>query len=238
MPDAREKILVVEDDPSLAMGLLHNLKFEGFDVSLARDGETGLRMACDNGPDLVILDVMLPGIDGFEVLSELRRAGLEMQILMLTARASDEDKIQGLGLGADDYITKPFSLRELIARVNAALRRVRLERAEAAARPVVFADIVIDLKTRTVRKAGEPRRLSQKEFELLMFMARNPGRVLTREEILKVVWGWDYDGTDRTVDNFIRALRAALEDDPSNPFFFRTAFGAGYIFNMEKPTAT
>ncbi len=238
MPDAREKILVVEDDPSLAMGLLHNLKFEGFDVSLARDGETGLRMACDNGPDLVILDVMLPGIDGFEVLSELRRAGLEMQILMLTARASDEDKIQGLGLGADDYITKPFSLRELIARVNAALRRVRLERAEAAARPVVFADIVIDLKTRTVQKAGEPRRLSQKEFELLVFMARNPGRVLTREEILKVVWGWDYDGTDRTVDNFIRALRAALEDDPSNPFFFRTAFGAGYIFNMEKPTAT
>ncbi|MBP7382145.1 response regulator transcription factor, partial [Myxococcota bacterium] len=217
MPDAREKILVVEDDPSLAMGLLHNLKFEGFDVSLARDGETGLRMACDNGPDLVILDVMLPGIDGFEVLSELRRAGLEMQILMLTARASDEDKIQGLGLGADDYITKPFSLRELIARVNAALRRVRLERAEAAARPVVFADIVIDLKTRTVQKAGEPRRLSQKEFELLVFMARNPGRVLTREEILKVVWGWDYDGTDRTVDNFIRALRAALEDDPSNP---------------------
>lgn len=238
MPDARERILLVEDDPSLAMGLLHNLKFEGFDVSLARDGETGLRMACDDRPDLVILDVMLPGIDGFEVLAELRRAGLEMQILMLTARGTDEDKIQGLGLGADDYITKPFSLRELIARVNAALRRVRLERAEAAARPVVFADIVIDLKTRTVQKAGEPRRLSQKEFELLVFMARNPGRVLTREEILKVVWGWDYDGTDRTVDNFIRALRAALEDDPSNPVFFRTAFGAGYVFNLEKPTAT
>ncbi|HPB50585.1 MAG TPA: response regulator transcription factor, partial [Myxococcota bacterium] len=199
MPDARERILLVEDDPSLAMGLLHNLKFEGFDVSLARDGETGLRMACDDRPDLVILDVMLPGIDGFEVLAELRRAGLEMQILMLTARGTDEDKVQGLGLGADDYITKPFSLRELIARVNAALRRVRRERAEAAARPVVFADIVIDLKTRTVQKAGEPRRLSQKEFELLVFMARNPGRVLTREEILKVVWGWDYDGTDRTV---------------------------------------
>ncbi len=238
MPDAREKILVVEDDPSLAMGLLHNLKFEGFDVSLARDGETGLRMACDDRPDLVILDVMLPGIDGFEVLAELRRAGLEMQILMLTARGTDEDKVQGLGMGADDYITKPFSLRELIARVNAALRRVRRERAEAAARPVVFADIVIDLKTRTVQKAGEPRRLSQKEFELLVFMARNPGRVLTREEILKVVWGWDYDGTDRTVDNFIRALRAALEDDPANPVFFRTAFGAGYIFNLEKPAAT
>ncbi|HQP95615.1 MAG TPA: response regulator transcription factor, partial [Myxococcota bacterium] len=176
MPDARERILLVEDDPSLAMGLLHNLKFEGFDVSLARDGETGLRMACDDRPDLVILDVMLPGIDGFEVLAELRRAGLEMQILMLTARGTDEDKVQGLGLGADDYITKPFSLRELIARVNAALRRVRRERAEAAARPVVFADIVIDLKTRTVQKAGEPRRLSQKEFELLVFMARNPGR--------------------------------------------------------------
>ncbi len=231
MPEKAERILVVEDDPSLAMGLIHNLKFEGFDVILAPDGEKGLRLACDELPDLIILDVGLPVMDGFEVLAELRRAGLEMQVLMLTARGADEDKVRGLGLGADDYVTKPFSVRELVARINAALRRVRRERAALAARPLRFGDVTIDPAARTVCKGGVDKQLSSREFDLLLHLARNPDRAFTREEILKAVWGWDYDGTDRTVDNFIRALRAALEDDPSAPRHIRTVFGIGYSFS-------
>lgn len=231
MPEADEKILVVEDDPSLAMGLVHNLKYEGFDVTLAPDGEKGLKLACDTRPDLVLLDVGLPKMNGFEVLAELRQAGFDARILMLTARGTEEDKLRGLGLGADDYITKPFSLKELVARVNAALRRVRQERAALAARPITFGDVSIDPGARTVRKAGKERVLSSREFDLLIHLVRNPGRVFTREEILKAVWGWDYDGTDRTVDNFIRALRAALEDDPARPRHFRTVFGVGYSFD-------
>lgn len=230
MSEHLEKILVVEDDPSLAMGLVHNLKYEGFDVTLAQDGEAGLRLACDVRPDLILLDVNLPKMNGFELLAELRGDGMDMPVLLLTARGTDEDKVHGLGLGADDYITKPFSLRELIARVNAAMRRIRKDRAALAARPVTFDDVVIDTGARTVTKAGAAKQLSSREFDLLLHLVRNPDRVFTREELLKSVWGWDYEGTDRTVDNFMRALRAALETDPSHPAHFRTVFGVGYSF--------
>lgn len=225
-----EKILVIEDDASLAMGLVHNLKYEGFDVLIARDGDKGLAQAFSERPDLIILDVGLPGINGFEVLSELRRAGLEVRVLMLTARGTDEDKVRGLGLGADDYMTKPFSVRELVARVNALLRRLRLERAELASRPVTFADVVLDPASRTATKAGVPKEMSAKEFDLAIFLATHPNHVFSRDQILKAVWGWDYEGTERTVDNFIRAIRASLESDPADPEFFVTAFGAGYMF--------
>lgn len=225
-----EKILVIEDDASLAMGLVHNLKYEGFDVLIARDGDKGLAIAFSERPDLVILDVGLPGMNGFDVLAEIRRAGLELRIMMLTARGTDEDKVRGLGLGADDYMTKPFSVRELVARVNALLRRLRLERAEHAARPVTFKDVVLDPLSRTAQKAGIPKEMSAREFDLAMFLATHPDHVFSRDQILKAVWGWDYEGTERTVDNFIRAIRASLETDPTDPEFFVTVFGAGYMF--------
>jgi len=231
MTEHAEKILVVEDDASVAMGLVHNLKYEGFDVTLAPDGEAGLRLACDTRPDLILLDVMMPKMNGFEVLAELRRVGLDMQVLMLTARGTEEDKVRGLGLGADDYITKPFSLRELIARVNSSLRRVRQQREAADAKPLAFGDVVIDPRGRKVSKGGLDRPLSSREFDLLLFLARNPERAFSREELLRSVWGWNYEGTDRTVDNFMRVLRASLEDDPSHPVHFRTVFGIGYSFN-------
>jgi DNA-binding response OmpR family regulator len=230
LSENREKILVVEDDAALAMGLVHNLKYEGFDVLLAPDGETGLKAACDGRPDLILLDVGMPKLDGFSVLRELRQAGFEMQVMMLTARGTDEDKVRGLGLGADDYITKPFSIRELIARVNSSLRRVRTARALADARPLLFGDVRVDVRSRTVTRDGVEKPLSVREFDLLVFLARNPGRAFQREELLRTVWGWDYDGTERTVDNFIHALRSELEPDPAHPRHFCTVFGVGYVF--------
>lgn len=230
MRDGREKILVIEDDASLAMGLVHNLRYEGFDVLAARDGEHGLKLACDGRPDLILLDVMLPKMDGFTVLRTLRENGFDMQVLMLTARGTDEDKISGLGLGADDYITKPFSLRELIARVNAALRRVRQERERLNSTEIAFADVRIDPAARTVWKSGFEQTLSSKEFDLLLFLVRHPERVFSREEILRSIWGWDYDGTERTVDNFMHNLRGKLESDAGNPVHFRTVHGVGYSF--------
>lgn len=230
----KESILVIEDDAALAMGLLHNLKYEGFDVLLARDGETGLVTACDKKPDLIVLDVGLPKMDGFTVLQEIRQAGLEMQVLMLTARGALNDKLEGLGLGADDYMTKPFSVRELVARINALLRRVRSEKESVDSKTFMFGDVVIDPRSKTVSGKNAPVSLSVREFDLLLFFVKNPGRVFSREELLRGVWGWDYEGTERTVDNFVRTLRAALEKDPGKPEHFKTVFGAGYIFKSDE----
>jgi DNA-binding response OmpR family regulator len=226
----KETILIIEDDASLAQGVAHNLRFEGYDVVTAPDGETGLRLACDEAPDLVILDLMLPGMAGLEVLRSLRGEGLEMQVIILSALGREQDKVAGLELGADDYVAKPFGLRELLARVEAALRRPRAERARGAERSIEFGKIRINRAKRAVDRDGRQVHLTAREFDLLLELVSAPERPASREQLLRRVWGYDYEGTERTVDNFIRSLRRKLEDDPSNPRHLTTVHGVGYRF--------
>ncbi len=228
-------ILVVEDEPVLLETLEYNLKREGYRVLTATDGRAAMETFRRERPDLVVLDVMLPDIDGFEVCRILRRE-TTVPILMLTARTDEVDKVVGLEVGADDYVTKPFSMRELLARVKALLRRGRMLREELAAERVagrerlVFGDLVIDDASRTVHLRGEPVPLKPKEYDLLLFLARHRGIVLSRELILERVWGWDFIGGSRTVDVHIRWLREKLEDDPTNPTRIVTVRGVGYRF--------
>ena len=235
------KVLVVEDDPTLLETLEYNLKRQGYQVYTAADGLAALEVARRERPDVMVLDVMLPGLDGFEVCRTLRPE-MSVPILMLTARADEVDKIVGLEVGADDYLTKPFSMRELLARVKALLRRVRLIREELAAAPGAadalgapgeawtFGDLTIDLSRREVLRRGEPLRLKPKEFDLLAFLARNRGVALSRDLILERVWNWDYDGGSRTVDVHVRWLREKIEPDSANPTRIVTARGVGYRF--------
>ena len=216
---------------------------QGYRVSTAKDGLKALEIARSVDPDLMILDVMLPGLDGFEVCRILRQEK-SLPILFLTAKADEIDKIVGLEVGADDYLTKPFSMRELMARVKALLRRVRLVREEVTATQqennsqadfplerMVFTDLIIDLSRREVFFREVVFHLKPKEFELLVFMARNRGIVLSRDLILERVWGWDYDGGSRTVDVHVRWLREKIEDDPANPMRLVTVRGVGYRFD-------
>ncbi len=228
-------ILIVEDEPVLLETLEYNLKREGYRVLTAADGWSAVEVFRREPPDLVILDVMLPDIDGFEVCRILRREST-VPILMLTARTDEVDKVVGLEVGADDYVTKPFSMRELLARVKALLRRERMlreeltaERAEGRER-LVFGDLVIDDASRTVYLRGEPVPLKPKEYDLLLFLARHRGMVLSRELILERVWGWDFIGGSRTVDVHVRWLREKLEDNPANPTRIVTVRGVGYRF--------
>lgn len=228
-------ILIVEDEPVLLETLEYNLKREGYQVLTATDGWTAVETFRQESPDLVILDVMLPDIDGFEVCRILRREST-VPILMLTARTDEVDKVVGLEVGADDYVTKPFSMRELLARVKALLRRERMLREELSAERVagrerlVLGDLVIDDASRTVYLRGEAVPLKPKEYDLLLFLARHRGMVLSRELILERVWGWDFVGGSRTVDVHIRWLREKLEDDPSAPTRIVTVRGVGYRF--------
>jgi DNA-binding response OmpR family regulator len=237
------KVLVVEDEPALLDTLEYNLTKQGYRVSTAKDGLKALEIARSVDPDLMILDVMLPGLDGFEVCRILRQEK-SLPILFLTAKADEIDKIVGLEVGADDYLTKPFSMRELMARVKALLRRVRLVREEVTATQqennsqadfplerMVFTDLIIDLSRREVFFREVVFHLKPKEFELLVFMARNRGIVLSRDLILERVWGWDYDGGSRTVDVHVRWLREKIEDDPANPMRLVTVRGVGYRFD-------
>lgn len=244
MPDtaSEQKILVVEDEPTLAETLTYNLERQGYTVFTCGDGHDALRLAESEKPDLVVLDVMLPGIDGFEVCRLLRQ-GMNMPILMLTARSGEIDKIVGLEVGADDYLSKPFSMRELLARVKAHLRRVRLLRAEIGAENVAnansamdtknqftFDNLLIDLQRREVKVNDSLVRLKPMEFELLHFLALNQGIVLSREKILESVWGWDFNGGSRTVDVHIRWLREKIEPQPAEPTRIMTVRGIGYRF--------
>jgi len=232
-----EKVLVVEDEPTLLETLEYNLERQGYQVCTAADGRVALEVARREQPDLILLDVMLPGLDGLEVCRILRQE-MNVPILMLTARAEEIDKVVGLEVGADDYLTKPFSMRELLARVKALLRRVRLTREEMAAAAeegpakgeMVFGDLAIDLARHEVRRAGELLHLSPKEYDLLVFLAQNRGQVLPRDLILERVWGWDYGGGTRTVDVHVRWLREKLESDPSHPVRLLTVRGIGYRF--------
>jgi len=236
------KVLVVEDEPALLDTLEYNLSKQGYKVSTAKDGLKALEMARQVTPDLMVLDIMLPGMDGFEVCRILRQE-MSVPILFLTAKADEIDKIVGLEVGADDYMTKPFSMRELVARVKALLRRVRLVREEVEAthqdavqadfplERLVFDDLIIDLSRREVFFRGATFHLKPKEFELLVFMARNKGIVISRDLVLERVWGWDYDGGSRTVDVHVRWLREKIENDPANPTRLITVRGVGYRFD-------
>jgi two-component system alkaline phosphatase synthesis response regulator PhoP len=223
-----ETILVIEDDPAISLGLQKNLKYEGYDVITATRGEQGLELAIDKKPDLIILDVMLPTLSGFEICKTLKRNEVDIPIIILSAKDQEIDKIMGLDLGADDYITKPFSIREVVARINAVLRRKK--RYEKDLETFDFGAVHIDFGARTVACQGKLLELSPREFDLLGYFVRHPNEVIDRRQILNKVWGFDYYGTARTIDNFVTKLRQKLEPDPENPVHFQTARGIGYKF--------
>jgi DNA-binding response OmpR family regulator len=218
------RIVIVEDDKAIATGLAMNLRYEGHEVRVAHDGASGLAAALEPGMALVVLDVMLPGLNGHEILRELRARNPRVAVLMLSARGAEQDKVRGLDLGADDYVAKPFGLAELLARVKALLRR------STAPRGVSFGDVRIDLDARHVRKAGRPVELTAQEFRLLVALVESEGRALSREQLLDLAWGLSYEGTERTVDTFVRQLRVKLEDDPEAPRHLLTVRGVGYRF--------
>jgi DNA-binding response OmpR family regulator len=222
------QVLVVDDEPHIRAVLRGYLEADGYAVSEAGDGETALRMARDGGPDLVLLDVMLPGMDGLEVLRQLRAIS-EVYVILVTARTEEVDKLVGLGVGADDYVTKPFSPREVAARVKAVLRRGR---GGPTPGPGVlrFTGLAVDPGGREVRVDGTPVPLSALEFSLLAALAEAPGRVFSRRQLLERVWGYDFFGDERVVDVHIRSLRARLGDDAGHPRLIATVRGAGYKF--------
>jgi two-component system alkaline phosphatase synthesis response regulator PhoP len=229
-----ETILVIEDDPAIRTGLELNLRLEGYHYVLAESGEAGLKLARQERPDLIILDLMLPGCSGLDVLHALRDDGNDAQVLIVSALGEEENRVRGLKMGADDYITKPFSVAELFARIDASLRRVRKARRAAKVKPIRFGDIEIDLGRRRVKRAGDDVAMSKTEFDLLVTLAESADRVFSREQLLSAVWGVDYEGTTRTVDNFIRSLRAKLEENPSRPQHLKTVHGVGYRLVLEQ----
>jgi len=222
-----KKILVVDDEPTLVATVKYNLEREGYQVVTAADGESGLSTARAERPDLVILDLMLPGLDGFEVCRILRRE-MNAPILMLTAKTDEVDKVVGLELGADDYVTKPFSMRELLARVRALLRRAEAPAAEA--KVLTAGDLQVDLRRREASRQGQALLLKPKEFDLLAFFLRNRARAFTRDQLLDQVWGYDFAGDTRTVDVHVRWLRQKIEDEPAKPARLITIRGVGYRF--------
>jgi DNA-binding response OmpR family regulator len=227
MPDS---ILVVEDDTTLATALRYNLERNGYSCLLAGDGARALELAARDRPALVLLDLMLPGIDGMEVCRRIR-SDSTVPIIMLTARVEEVDRVVGLEVGADDYVTKPFSMRELMARVHAALRRAQMRPDVHELRAIEFGGLQIDPARREVRRSGEVLALKPKEYDLLLFFARNPRRVFSRDQLLERVWGYDFGGGSRTVDVHVHWLREKIESDPARPVYLRTSRGAGYIFD-------
>lgn len=222
-------VLIIEDNPDLAFGLANNLEIEGHRVELAHDGRVALERATESPPDLVILDLMLPGMNGYEVLRGLREGGVDVPVLILSARTEEADKLRGFRLGADDYVTKPFSLVELLARVDALLRRSRsAARSETRESLLRFGDVEVDRDTRTVRKHGATVQLSPKAFDLLAELLERRGKVASRYELLKKVWGFRTPVMSRTVDTHIAELRRKLEDDAANPRHILTSRKAGY----------
>ena len=222
------RVLIVEDNHDLAFGLRNNLEIEGYGVDVASDGPSGLAAARQLRPDLIVLDLMLPGMDGYRVLRQLREDGLAMPVLILTARGEEADKVRGFRLGADDYVTKPFGLMELIARVEALLRRTRPPAGASAVAVQRFGEVEVDPATRSVRRGEEPVALTPMEFDLLVALLRRQGAVASRLELLKEVWGHSSAVLTRTVDTHIGELRRKLEHDPSTPRHILTVRKAGY----------
>jgi DNA-binding response OmpR family regulator len=223
---SHEAILIIEDDPAMLRGLKDNFVFKGYRVKTASDGESGLNTALNTKPDLILLDIMLPGINGFEICRLVRAEGLDMPIIMLTAKGQDSDIILGLNLGADDYVTKPFNIHELLARVNAFLRRKRKEEIPQ----FKFGDYVLNMESRQLLRRGKQIELTPKEFGLLALFLKRSGCALTREEILKQVWGYDILVTNRSVDRCVTTLRNKIERNAQNPVFIKTIRDVGYRF--------
>jgi DNA-binding response OmpR family regulator len=234
-PEGRQEVvLVIEDDPTLRLGLTKTLRSEGFRVEVAKTGGEGLEAALSLRPDLVLCDVMLPGLNGFEICEELRRHDADLPILLVTAKGEEQDRVRGLRLGADDYIVKPFGIAELLARVSAALRRRRLAARESAV--IRFGEVTVDFTAHAVTRAGAPVEMTALEIKLLRYFVDHEGVLLPRQRILDAVWGSDYFGTDRTVDNFVNRLRTKLEPDPRAPQHIVTLRGAGYRFSRTPET--
>jgi DNA-binding response OmpR family regulator len=221
-------ILAIEDDPAILRGLADNLRFESYQVLTAAEGETGYALIRDKQPDLIILDLMLPKMSGYEICRKVRAGGIQTPILMLTARAEEADRVLGLDLGADDYMAKPFSIRELLARVRALLRRS--QPAKTLPDELRFDDVAVDFRSWEARKAGQPLEMTRKEFGILRFLASRAGEVVSRDELLNEVWGYENYPTTRTVDNHIAGLRAKIEADAGEPRHLRTVHGVGYKF--------
>jgi DNA-binding response OmpR family regulator len=227
MENARlQRILIVEDEPDMALGLRDNFEFEGYAVSVARDGEEGLNQALAEKPDLIILDVMMPRMSGLDVCRQLRGRNVDAPIIMLTARGQEMDKVIGLETGADDYVTKPFSLQELLARARAALRR----QARRSIETYRFGDIDLDFKRYQASKDGRPLDLSPREYEILRYMVERRGETVTREQLLDEVWGYDNYPLTRTIDNHIAKLRHKIEPVPAEPRYIITIHRIGYRF--------
>jgi len=224
------RILVVEDDPDISALVELHLRDTGFSVEVRADGPSGLAMALGETFDLVILDIMLPGKDGLEICRRLRAEKPELPILMLTARTTELDRVLGLEMGADDYLTKPFSVRELVARVKAIFRRMEVFDTQPEPVRTILGPLEIDTDSRRVLIEGEPVELTAREFDLLHFFARHPGRVFTRGQLLDKVWGYTHEGYEHTVNTHINRLRGKLETDPSHPRFILTVWGVGYRF--------
>lgn len=233
-------VLIVEDEQNIVDILSFNLEREGYDTLEAYDGNTGLQLALEQNPDLVLLDLMLPGMDGFEVCRRIRETGSAVPILMLTAREEETDKVLGLELGADDYITKPFGMRELLARVKANIRRsamapVQGEQSQpASGNKLELGRVTVDQEKATVYKDGNPLELTQREYDLICYLASQPGKVFSREALMEHVWNYEgYVGDVRAVDVAVRRLREKIEDDPASPKFIVTKRGMGYLFAGE-----
>jgi len=223
-----QKILVVEDEPGIVLGLRDNLEYEGFEVRAAADGEEALRCALEERPDLILLDLMLPRLSGLDVCRQLRRQGVETPVIMLTARGQEIDKVLGLEIGADDYVTKPFSIRELLARVRAQLRRAEKRLgAEDACR---FGAIELNFRKHQAWRHGKPFELSPREFALLKYFLQHRGETVTRDQLLDEVWGYDNFPLTRTVDNHIARLRQKIEENPAEPQYIITVHRVGYKF--------
>ena len=221
------RILIVDDEPAMVRGLEDNLRFEGYQTVSATNGRDGLALALREGPDLILLDVMMPEMSGWDVLRAIARKGLDVPVIMLTARGEEVDRVLGLELGADDYIPKPFALRELLARVRAVLRRPGPRQRFEEFR---FGDVRLHLRARQAFRAGTEVRLTRKEFDLLRYLVEHRGEILTRERLLDEVWGYEHFPTTRTVDTHVLRLRQKFERDPERPAFILTAHGQGYRF--------
>ncbi|MDH4198577.1 MAG: response regulator transcription factor [Candidatus Aminicenantes bacterium] len=223
-----KRILIIEDDVAILRGLKDNLEYEGYEVLSATDGEQGYDLIREKKPDLVILDLMLPRLSGYEVCRKVRAEGGNVPILILTARGEEVDKVHGLNIGADDYMTKPFSVRELLARIQAIFRRASSSRTGPLPDELRFHDVIVDFLRFEATKSGRALGLSRKEFGVLRLLAARSGEVVTRDELLDAVWGYDRFPTTRTVDNHVALLRAKIEDDPARPRFLLTIRGVGY----------
>ena len=223
-----KSILVVEDEEAILMGITENLKAEGYQLFTATNGTDGLKLGIEKHPDLIILDIMLPGISGYDVCRKLRDHKLQMPIIMLSARQEEFDKLHGFEMGADDYITKPFSVKELLARINAVLKRGR--KIATPTHNHTFAEFELDMKARVLLKKGKEIKLTKTEFDLLSYFLENEGQALSRDIVMESVWGVEYYGTQRSLDSFVAMLRHKVEKEPSKPKHILTVHGVGYKF--------